>query len=98
MAKLNVLKDKKKVDIKKKNAKDDAVEEQVFYEHDEEMMKAINQEKAKYRFKLTLIKYWAINNMNKISNNSQILYSKLEDWIILGYKAEMEALSKMVII
>jgi hypothetical protein len=56
---------------------------------------AIRNEKSKYRFRMTLIKYWAINyikNIRKLTNN---IYNKLNDWIILSNKSENEALNQL---
>jgi hypothetical protein len=59
------------------------------------MKNAIRNEKRKYRFRMTLIKYWAINyikNIRKLTNN---VYNKLNDWIILSNRSESEALNQL---
>ncbi len=63
--------------------------------YEEEMKLSIKNEKAKYRFRITLLKFWAINcllNIRKMANN---IYNKLDDWIILSNKAENEALNQL---
>jgi hypothetical protein len=63
--------------------------------YEEDMKLSIKNEKAKYRFRITLLKYWAINcvkNMRKIANN---IYNKLDDWVVLSNKAENEALNQL---
>jgi len=73
----------------------DIEEKKENYQHEEEMKQAIKNEKAKYRYRITLIKYWGIHsvkNMRKIANS---IYSKFEDWIILSIKAENEALNQL---
>lgn len=59
------------------------------------MKQAVKNEKAKYRFRVTLLKYWGIEclkNIRKLANN---IYNKLDDWIILAIKAENEALNQL---
>jgi hypothetical protein len=89
-----------KVDPKKKveqKLPEVAIEEKKpeVYQYENEMKQSIKNEKAKYRFRLTLLKHWGIEclkNLRKISNS---IYSKLDDWIVLSIKAENEALNQL---
>ena len=59
------------------------------------MKKALSNEKAKYKYKITLLKYWGINCLKNMRRISLTVYNKLEDWIILAIKAENEALEQL---
>ncbi len=65
------------------------------YQHEEEMKIAIKNEKAKYRYRITLIKYWGIQRLKNMRRIAYTIYNKLEDWIILAIKAENEALNQL---
>jgi hypothetical protein len=71
------------------------IEEKKECHNEEEMKIVIKNEKAKYRFRITMLKYWGIiyiKNFRKIANN---IYNKLDDWIILSIKSENEALNQL---
>ena len=77
---------------------EDLEEKKEVYIYEEEMKQAIKIEKSKYRFRVTLLKYWGLNclkNLRKIASN---IYNKLDDWIILSIKAENEAVSQLITI
>ena len=65
------------------------------YAHNAEMKEALTNEKAKYRYKITLLKHWGIFVLTNIRKISLSVYDKLEDWIILAIKAENEALNQL---
>lgn len=49
-----------------------------------------------FRHRITLLKYWAINTMINLRKFANSIYNKLEDWIILSFKAENESLNQLV--
>ncbi len=65
------------------------------YQNEEEMKLAIKNEKAKYRYRVTLIKYWGIQCLKNMRKTANSMYNKIEDWIILAIKAENEALNQL---
>lgn len=70
-------------------------EKKEIYHHEEEMKMAIKSEKSKYRFRVTLIKYWGIQCLKNMRRIASTIYNKIEDWIILAIKAENEALIQL---
>ena len=85
----------KKVDKAKDNQEENVKEE--VYEHSEELKQAMSNEKAKYKYKLTLLKYWGILCLKNFRRLSLTVYNKLEDWIILAIKAENQALNELTV-
>lgn len=85
------------VDLKKKNQAtiEVAEEKKEIYLYDEEMKQAIKNEKSKYRFRITLLKYWGMIYLKNIRKLANTIYDKLDDWIILSIKAENEALNQL---
>ena len=79
----------------KDNAEEVAKEE--VYPHSDELKQAMSNEKAKFKYKLTLLKYWGILCLKNFRRLSLTVYNKLEDWIILAIKAENEALNELTI-
>jgi hypothetical protein len=67
-------------------------------QYEEEMKQAIKIEKAKYRFRITLLKYWGLSCLKNMRKFANTIYNKLDDWIILSIKAENEALSQLITI
>ena len=86
----------KKANDKAKDNAEEAVKEEV-YAHSEELKQAMSNEKAKFKYKLTLLKYWGILCLKNFRRLSLTVYNKLEDWIILAIKAENEALNELTI-
>jgi hypothetical protein len=74
----------------KKGAVDDENTEKFFY--DQELQDAVGTEKAVLRFRLTLIRNWALNLMREIRSKSHKCYSKLDTWIKVAFKAETDAI------
>ena len=66
-----------------------------FLQYDNDMKQSIKNEKAKYRFRLTLLKYWGIECLKNLRRIGNSIYSKLDDWIVLSIKAENEALNQL---
>ena len=75
------------------NQQEESVESS--YPHNEELKTALSNEKAKYKYKITLLKYWGIFCLQNMRKFSLSVYNKLEDWIILAIKAENEALNQL---
>ena len=73
---------------------DEGQKEEV-YAHNDELKQAMSNEKAKFKYKLTLLKYWGIQCLKNFRRLSLTVYNKLEDWIILAIKAENEALNEL---
>ena len=88
-------KGKKGPDKNKDNADEEKKEE--VYPHSDELKQAMSNEKAKFKYKLTLLKYWGILCLKNFRRLSLTVYNKLEDWIILAIKAENEALNELTI-
>jgi hypothetical protein len=88
-------KGKKAPDKNKENA-EEVVKEEV-YPHNDELKQAISNEKSKFKYKLTLLKYWGIYCLKNFRRLSLTVYNKLEDWIILAIKAENEALNELTV-
>lgn len=65
------------------------------YQHEEEMKIAMKNEKAKYRYRIILIKFWGIQCLKNMRRTANTIYNKIEDWIILAIKAENEALNQL---
>ena len=86
----------KKGQDKGKENQEEAVKEEV-YPHNDELKQAISNEKSKFKYKLTLLKYWGISCLKNFRRLSLTVYNKLEDWIILAIKAENEALNELTI-
>jgi hypothetical protein len=86
-------KGKKGPDKGKENLEETAKEE--IYPHSDELKQSISNEKSKFKYKLTLLKYWGISCLKNFRRLSLTVYNKLEDWIILAIKAENEALNQL---
>lgn len=74
----------------KKVAVEEETEEKPFY--DEEMKQAISIEKGVFRYRLTMIRNWALNLMKSIRSKSKNVYTKLATWIEVAFKAETDAI------
>lgn len=67
----------------------------VIFQHEEEMKVALKNEKSKYRYRATMLKYWGIKYISSLRKIANTIYNKLDDWIILAIKAENEALNQL---
>ena len=76
----------KKGNEKNKDNAEEVAKEEV-YPHSDELKQAMSNEKAKFKYKLTLLKYWGILCLKNFRRLSLTVYNKLEDWIILAIKA-----------
>jgi len=80
-----------------KNKEAEEAQKEEVYPHSDELKQAMSNEKAKFKYKLTLLKYWGILCLKNFRRLSLTVYNKLEDWIILAIKAENEALNELTI-
>lgn len=62
------------------------------------MKEAIKIEKSVLRFRLVQIRNWTLRQLKELRQTSLDLYKKLEDWIFVGQKAEMDAIDEMCIV
>lgn len=62
------------------------------------MKDAIKTEKAILRFRLVQIRNWALKNLKQSRQQAIDLYKKLDDWIYVAQKAEMDAIEEMSIV
>jgi adenylate kinase family enzyme len=71
-------------------------EKREIFIYDEEMKNSIKAEKNKFKFRVTFIKFWAIQYFNNIRKISKMVYNKLDDWIISTIKAENDAMNNII--
>ena len=62
------------------------------------MKEAIKIEKSILRYRLTLIRNWALEKLKDLRIQSLAVYHKLDDWIHVGCKAENDSIDEMCII
>jgi len=65
----------------------------IFFE--EELRLAIKQEKNKYKYRITFLKYWSLNFLKKIRDLCKTIYDKLDEWIINTIKMENDAMNSV---
>lgn len=84
----------KKAANKGKDVKKGAVEEETTekYFYDQELKEAIATEKAVLRFRLTMIRNWALKRMKELRAKSHVCFEKLKTWIQVAFKAETDAI------
>jgi len=63
-----------------------------------EMKEAIKIEKSSLRFRLVLVRNWIFNKLQDIRLQSLELYKKLDDWIYVAQKTEMDAVGEMIVV
>lgn len=74
---------------------DEQKEESVY---SKELKEAIKVEKGIYRYRLVQIRNWSLKNLRDTRREFIIMYKKLEDWIYVAQKSEMEAIEQMCIL
>ena len=82
----------------KKDAKKGAVEEQTQVEESmyvKEMREAIKVQKGILRYRLVQIRNWILSQLKDRRQGAINLYKKLEDWIFVAQKTEMDAIEEM---
>jgi len=63
-----------------------------------EMKESIKTEKSILRFRLVQIRNWALTNLKQNRQTAIDLYKKLDDWIFVAQKAEMDSIDEMSIV
>ena len=82
-----------------KTAKDQLIiEKKESYKFEEDYKSILKNEKAKYRFRLTLIKHWVINRLKSFRRIATHTFEKLDNWIITSVKIENDALNQLVVL
>ena len=69
-----------------------SIEESIF---NREMKEAIRVEKSILRFRLVQIRNWTHYRLQESRTAAIRLYKKLDDWIQVAQKAEMDAIEEM---
>ena len=72
------------------------VEKKELFRLEDDFKNMLKREKAKYRFRLTLIKHWSSNRLKSLRRIANHTFDKLDYWIISSVKAENEALNHLV--
>jgi hypothetical protein len=60
-----------------------------------ELKEAIKVEKGIYRYRLIQIRNWSLKNLRETRKDFIAMYKKMEDWIFVAQRAEMEAIEQM---
>ena len=63
--------------------------------YNEEMKKAINLEKNKFKFRVTFIKQWGIGFLTSMRKISKIVYDNLDNWIIKTIRNENNNMNRI---
>lgn len=71
------------------------VEDSIFVR---EMKEALRVEKSILRFRLVQIRNWTYQRLHQLRFSAIRLYKKLEDWIQVAQKTEMDAIDEMCVI
>lgn len=79
----------------KKNA-DSYDDRREIFLYDEELRLAIKSEKTKYKYRITLLKFWGIHHLSMLRKVTSSMFDKLDDWIISGVKNENDNLNDVI--
>ena len=63
--------------------------------YEEEMKNAIKQEKDKYKYRITFLKIFGVDKLRNIRKLSNVIYDKLDEWIIKTIKKENDFINSM---
>lgn len=63
-----------------------------------EMKEALRVEKSILRFRLVQIRNWSYQRLHELRNSAIRLYKKLDDWIQVAQKTEMDAIEEMCVV
>jgi len=66
--------------------------------YEEEMKNSLKLEKNKFKYRVTFLKFWAVDYFENLRKISTLVYDKLDDWVIATIKAENDALNNLVAI
>jgi hypothetical protein len=72
------------------------LEEKNLLIYEEEMKNAIKAEKAKFKYRITLLKQWAVSNLSDMRNTANTVYNQLDEWIIQTIKVENDAMNILI--
>ncbi len=64
--------------------------------YEDDIKNSIKSEKAKFKYRVTMIKYWGVNKLDNLRNIANIAFEKLDEWIISTIKAENDAMNFVV--
>lgn len=74
---------------------EEKVEESVYVK---ELKEALKVEKGIFRYRLVQIRNWSLKNLRECRRDFIGMYRKLEDWIFVAQRAEMEAIDQLCIL
>jgi hypothetical protein len=66
--------------------------------YEEDLKNSLKFEKSKFKYRVTFLKYWAVEYFENLRKISKLVYDKLDDWIISTIKAENDAMNNLVMI
>ncbi len=64
--------------------------------HVKEMKRAIKVEKSILRYRLVLVRNWALKRLKEMRLKALKVYHKLEEWILVATKTQNDAIDEMV--
>jgi adenylate kinase family enzyme len=64
--------------------------------YEEEMKTALKAEKIKFKFRITLLKQWAIENLSNMRKSANVVYEQLDEWIIQTIKMENDSMNSLI--
>ena len=77
------------------NDEEKAVEDSIYVK---EMKEAIRVEKSILRYRLVQIRNWTLQKLKESRQSAIDMYKKLEDWVFVAQKTEMDAIEEMCIV
>ena len=63
-----------------------------------ELKQGVKIEKQILRYRLVLLRNWALKNLKEMRAKGLKTYQKLEEWIHVSKKAEMDAIDEMTVV
>lgn len=70
-------------------------EKREIFIYEEEMKNALKYEKMKFKYRINAVKFWGINSLKNMRRLANIIFDKLDDWIIITIKSENEAMNSL---
>lgn len=64
--------------------------------YEDEMRKAIKNEKMKFKYKVTLLKHWGSEKLKIMRGIANNIFETLDEWIINTVKAENDAMNSLI--
>ena len=96
---LNIQKPQTRInpnDPKEKKKKVETVRDKKLTQYEEELLQAFKLEKNKFRFRVNLLKLYSLKTLQNFRTISNIVYSKLDDWIVESLKLENESMNQLI--